>query len=136
MLVLAVDATALAQTAGVSAIAAGAALVAAASASRAVATAVPFIAGEARPGFGQWFADRTKPFEAVVAVASAVVVAGVASLIAQSVTPAFAGVAALAGGGLGAVIVGRLRGGLDGDACGAVIELALAAGLIAASVAA
>lgn len=136
VLVLAVDGAALAQVAGFSAVVAGAALVAAASASRAVATAVPFVAGQARPGFGQWFADRTRPFEAAFAIAASVLVAGVAGLITQSVTAAVAGVAALMGGGLAAVILGRLRGGLDGDACGAVIELALAAGLIAASVAA
>jgi adenosylcobinamide-GDP ribazoletransferase len=136
VLVLAVDATALAQSAAWSAVVAGAALLAAASTSRAIATAVPFVAGEARPGFGRWFADRTQPVEAVFAIATSVVVAGLASLVAQSLTPALAGVAALIGGGLAAVVLGRLRGGLDGDACGAVIELALAAGLIASSVAA
>lgn len=136
VLVLAVDAAALAETAGLSALVAGAALVAAVSASRAIVTAVPFLAGAARPGFGQWFADRTPPLEALLAIVTAVVVSASAGVIAQSVTPTVAGVAGLFGGGLAAIVIGRLRGGLDGDACGAVIELALAAGLIAASVAA
>jgi hypothetical protein len=50
--------------------------------------------------------------------------------------PAAGGVAALAGGVGAALIVGRLRDGLDGDACGSVVELSLAVGLIVASVAA
>jgi adenosylcobinamide-GDP ribazoletransferase len=135
VLVLAVDAAALADVAAGSSLVAAAALVGAVAASRAAATLVPFVAGNARPGFGQWFADRTTPVESAVASGAALVFAVIGAMLAQSIVPAVAGGAALAGGLLAAIVIGRLRGGLDGDACGAAIELALAAGLIAATVA-
>jgi cobalamin synthase len=47
--------------------------------------------------------------------------------------PAVAAGVALLAGTVAATILSRLRGGLDGDGCGAVIELSLAAGLLAAS---
>jgi cobalamin synthase len=125
---------------------AGAALVAVVAASRAAATVAPFVAGSVRPGFGRWFADRTSPLDAAAAVATALVVAvaaclavrivapaGVPAALGTPLAPAVAGIATLAAGGIAAAIVSRLRGGLDGDGCGAVIELALAAGLLAAS---
>jgi adenosylcobinamide-GDP ribazoletransferase len=135
-LVLAVDAAALAEIAAGSAAVAGAALVAAVSASRAAATVAPFVAGEARPGFGRWFSERTSPADAAAAIATSIALSAAAAALVGSAMPAIAGGATLVGGALAAVIIGRLRGGLDGDACGAVIELSLAAGLIAASVAA
>ena len=73
--------------------------------------------------------------DALIAVATSFVVAATASAAAGSVVPAVAGAVTLIAGGLSAGIVGRLRDGLDGDGCGSVIELALAAGLVAASVA-
>jgi len=145
VLVLALDAAALAILAGASRGAAAAALVAVVSASRAVATVAPFVAGSVRPGFGQWFAARTSPRDAAGAVVSAGAIAVAASLsfgiLVQTAGPVagamFAPVAAalvaLFAGTAAAVILGRLRGGLDGDGCGAIIELSLAAGLLAAS---
>jgi adenosylcobinamide-GDP ribazoletransferase len=145
VLVLAVDAAALAILAGASPGLAGATLVAVVATSRAVATVAPFVAATVRPGFGQWFAERTSPRDAVAAVASAVAIAVASSLsfgiLVQTAGPAAgaafapavaAGVALLAGT-VAATILSRLRGGLDGDGCGAVIELSLAAGLLAAS---
>jgi adenosylcobinamide-GDP ribazoletransferase len=147
VIVLGLDAAALAQAAGRSPGIAAAALVAVTAASRAAATVAPFAAGTVRPGFGRWFADRTSPREALIAVVSAMGVAVAAALVVRAIalfavapstvaalSPAIAGVIALAGGALAAAIVGRLRNGLDGDGCGAVIELSFAAGLLAASV--
>jgi adenosylcobinamide-GDP ribazoletransferase len=146
VLVLAIDAAALAMLADPSPGLAAATLVAVVAASRAIATVAPFVAGSVRPGFGRWFAERTSPRDAVVAVVSAVAIAVGAGLsfgiLAQTAgpvagatfaPPAAAGVALLAGTAA-AAILSRLRGGLDGDGCGAVIELSLAAGLLAASV--
>jgi adenosylcobinamide-GDP ribazoletransferase len=147
VLVLGLDAAALAQVAGRSTGIAAAALVAITSASRAAATVAPFAAGVVRPGFGRWFADRTTPRDAAFAVASAIGVAMVAAVFADltahvaassqarvALSPAIGCAVALVVGGVGAAIVGRLRDGLDGDGCGAIIELSLAAGLLAASV--
>jgi adenosylcobinamide-GDP ribazoletransferase len=147
VLVLGLDAAALAQAAGRSPVIAAAALVAIVAASRAAATVAPFAAGIVRPGFGRWFADRTTPRDAAVAVASAIGVAMVAAVFvdltahvaaasqARAVlSPAIGCAVALVAGGVAAAIVGRLRDGLDGDGCGAVIELSLAAGLLTASV--
>ena len=148
VLVLGVDAAALAQVAGRSPFVAAAALVAVVAASRAAATVAPFVAGSVRPGFGRWFAERTSRLDAAVAVGTALVVAAAVNVAVRIVTPvgapaspgptfapAAAGIVALVAGGIAAAIVSRLRGGLDGDGCGAVIELSVAAGLLAASVA-
>jgi len=146
VLVLGIDAAALAMLADPSPGLAAATLVAVVAASRAVATVAPFVAGSVRPGFGRWFAERTSPRDAVVAVVSAVAIAVAAGLsfaiLAQTAgpvaratfAPSAAAAVALLAGTAAAAILSRLRGGLDGDGCGAVIELSLAAGLLAASV--
>jgi adenosylcobinamide-GDP ribazoletransferase len=136
VLVLGLDAAALAETAGRSAGVAAASLVASVAASRAAATLAPFFSGEARPGFGRWFAERTTRVDALAAVVTAVVVGSATAAVTASFAPLVGGVAALVAGGCAAFALGRLRRGLDGDACGAVIELSLATGLVAASVAA
>ena len=147
VIVLGLDGAALAQAASRSPGIAAAALVAVVAASRAAATVAPFAAGIVRPGFGSWFGERTTPRDAFIAVASAIGVAAAGVLVVQlvaqvavassplaTVSPAIAAVATLVAGALAAAVVGRLRSGLDGDGCGAVIELSLAAGLLAASV--
>jgi adenosylcobinamide-GDP ribazoletransferase len=146
VLVLGLEAAALAEAAFRSPGTAAAAVVAAAAASRAAATLGPLVAGAPRPGFGQWFAERTSPRDAVIAVASAIGVAVAAALFVQAVaqvavappvaaalSPAIVGLVAIVFGAILAAILGRLRNGLDGDGCGAVIELSFAAGLLAAS---
>jgi cobalamin synthase len=70
----------------------------------------------------------------VVAAASALVVAVLAAVLVGTPVPAVAAAVALVAGVLVAVAVGRWRAGLDGDGCGSVIELSLAAALVAASV--
>jgi len=148
VLILGADAAALAQVAGRSPFIAAATLVAVVAASRAAATVAPFVAGSVRPGFGRWFAERTSRLDAAAAVGTALVVAAAANLAVRIVAPvrvpapvgatfgpAVACLVALVAGGIAAAIVSRLRGGLDGDGCGAVIELSVAAGLLAASVA-
>jgi len=147
VLVLGADAAALAQVAGRSPFIAAATLVAVVAASRAAATVAPFVAGSVRPGFGRWFAERTSRLDAAAAVGTALVVAGanlavrivapvgVPAPVGATFAPAVACLVALVACGIAAAIVSRLRGGLDGDGCGAVIELSVAAGLLAASVA-
>ena len=147
VLILGADAAALAQVAGRSPFIAAATLVAVVAASRAAATVAPFVAGSVRPGFGRWFAERTSRLDAAAAVGTALVVAGanlavrivapvrVPAPVGATFAPAVACLVALVAGGIAAAIVSRLRGGLDGDGCGAVIELSVAAGLLAASVA-
>jgi adenosylcobinamide-GDP ribazoletransferase len=133
VLVLAVDAAAIASVAEGSQLIAAGVVVAAASASRAAATVAPFLAGRpARQGFGRWFAERTRRRDAVVAVATALAVGLAASLAVGAVAPA---IASLGGGAVASVIVSRLRDGLDGDGCGSVVELSFAAGVLAASMA-
>jgi adenosylcobinamide-GDP ribazoletransferase len=133
VLVLALDAAALAALAGHTAAMAGGALVAAVAGSRAAATVAPFVSGSVRPGFGRWFAERTTPVDAALAILTAFVVGAAALALTGSVSSLVAGLGAVAAGAAVAAVLGRLRGGLDGDACGAVIELSLAAGLVAAS---
>jgi adenosylcobinamide-GDP ribazoletransferase len=136
VLTLATEAAALADVAAGSQLVAAGVLVAAAAGSRAAATLAPFAAGSPRPGFGQWFAERTTPVDAIVATTSAIAVAVLASLVIRGPAPGVAALVAMAAGVLVAAIVGRLRDGLDGDGCGTVVELSFAAGLLAASVAA
>jgi adenosylcobinamide-GDP ribazoletransferase len=130
VLVLALDVTALAGLSGWSMWVAAAALVAAVAASRAAATVAPFVAGEARPGFGRWFAERTTRTAAAVALLTAVAAAVALSVVVDSLAPLYAGLGTVVAGTVAALVIGRMRGGLDGDACGAVIELSLAAGLV------
>ena len=135
VLVLGLDAAALADVATGSALVAAAVIVAAVSASRAAATVAPFVSGRSpRPGFGAWFAERTTRLDAFAAVATSIVVAIAAGLVARAAAPAIAGATVLVAGVIASLALGRLRGGLDGDACGSVIELSLAAGLVAASI--
>ncbi len=129
------QAAALAELASRGGLLSAAAFVAAVTVSRAAAPVWTVAVGRrmAPPdGLGRWFADATSPGAAAVAIGSAAVV--VAALV--EMTGIAVGLAAVTGM-IGALIVGaivvRLRRQLDGDASGALIELTVAAVLLAAT---
>jgi cobalamin synthase len=94
------------------------------------------LVGRDRAGgrLGAWFASRLRPADALLAIGASAVVAGIAA-VATSRSIGFG----LVGGGAIGVVAGaaivRLRGRLDGDGFGALIELTFAA-VLAATVAA
>jgi adenosylcobinamide-GDP ribazoletransferase len=85
-------------------------------------------------GFGGWFAARVRPADAVVAVVIAWLVGVGAAILAGSVAVALGGCVGAAAGlaAAGAVVHGR--GQLDGDGLGAIVELTVAATLVAAAI--
>jgi hypothetical protein len=123
--------------------AAALALVTAASVGRAVGPVVAAVVARATrspdpgatpPGAGGWFVGAVSVRDAVAAVGTAVVIAGLSSL-AVGLPSVAAG--ALVGGVLGlaiALAVVRARRGLDGDGLGAAIELTTAAVLASTAV--
>lgn len=136
VLTLLLDAALVAELASAGGWIAAAALVTAAAASRSAAPTAGMLLGRARSGgrLGAWFTSRLRPADALLAVATSVAVAGIAvALAGPSVVVGLAGGSAL-GVAAGAAIV-RLRGQLDGDGFGALIELTFAAVLATALVA-
>lgn len=111
-------------------------LVAVASASRVAPILVTLSLGRLRPAattrLGGWFADRVTFADALVAIVSMALIALALGLIGGPVITIAAISTLLAGCVAGAIIV-ALRGGLDGDGMGALIELAVVSGLIAAA---
>jgi cobalamin synthase len=88
----------------------------------------------ASDGFGAWFAARIRPSVALGAAVIAGLIAAGVSLILGTVGIGIGGVIGAAVGiGIGVVIV-RWRGQLDGDALGAVVELTVAAVLVATAI--
>ena len=131
LLVLLLDAAVLTELASAGGWIAAAALVTAGAASRSAATIAGVLAGPTRSGgrLGAWFVSRLRPADAWLAVATTVVVAGLASALAGPVVAAgLIGGAALAAAA-GALIV-RLRRQLDGDGFGALVELSFTAVLV------
>jgi adenosylcobinamide-GDP ribazoletransferase len=132
---LGMDAAALAEIAGRDAVLAGCATVSAVVASRATAPIWAVVVGRARSprhGLAAWFSNATTLGEAVVAAISLLVVELV---LVEVVGPRVLVATAL---GLGAAaIVGasivRLRRQLDGDGHGAIIEVTVAAVLVASA---
>jgi len=136
VLVLLLDTALVAELASTGGWLAGGALVIAGAASRSAATVAGVVAGPARAGgrLGAWFVARLGPADAWLAIASTGVVAAGSALLAG---PAI--LAGLVGGSALALVIGavvvRLRGRLDGDGFGAVIELTFSAVLAATLVA-
>jgi len=114
------------------------ACIVAASGSRAIAPALPVIAGDRiRDGASAaWFAVHTPPTAASVALTTVAGVAVIAELIAASVALPVGLVAGIVIAWVAAELVIRLRGALDGDGIGAIIEITFAATLLATAVAA
>lgn len=113
-----------------------AALVTAVAASRSAATVAGVVVGPTRTGgqLGAWFASRLRPADALLAIGTSAALAAAATVASSwSVGLGLVGGAAI-GVAAGAVII-RLRGRLDGDGFGALIELTFAA-VLAATVAA
>ena len=137
ILVVAIEASALAAiaTAGGAASAAGALLIAAVtSRTVAVVTTASERTRAAPDGFGAWFAARVRPGVALGAAIIAGLIGAAVAVLLGTVGIAIGGVAGAAVGiGIGAVIV-RWRGQLDGDALGAVVELTVAAVLVATAI--
>jgi adenosylcobinamide-GDP ribazoletransferase len=134
---LGLDAAALAELAARGTLIGVAALIAAVTVSRAVAPAWAVVVGRRLRvpdgGLGSWFADRTSPVAAVVALVTAVVV----TLLLVEFTGPLVALAVGAGTVVGTLLAGwliALRGQLDGDGYGAIIETTLAAILLAAVV--
>jgi adenosylcobinamide-GDP ribazoletransferase len=114
---------------------AAATLVVAASASRwlPVVSVVLLRRQVANDGLGAWFSARVSGVDAVVGgvvVALAVVIAGAVAGWA-AVAAALIGVGA---GIVGAALIARARGRLDGDGLGAVVEIAMTAALVGLAV--
>lgn len=114
---------------------AGAALVVGAT----VARTLPVLAVQIAPGlvpadgFAGWFARGVGRFDGVVALVLGVAITMIVALAAGSVVVVVSGaVGAIAGCAI-AVLIVSLRGQLDGDGLGAIVELTLAAALTAAA---
>ena len=139
ILVLGIEVAALASlvTSGGLAVAA-AALVTAAVVGRTLPVVVVLLVGDRAEGngFGGWFAARVRPADAIVAVVLAVLVTAALALVATSPAVVIGG---LLGAGAGLVMAAAVVNGrrqLDGDGMGAIIELTVAATLVAAAFAA
>ena len=137
LLLVAADVVALVSLAPQGGIRGGLVLVAVASASRVVPILVTIGLGGLRPAptttLGAWFADRVTLTDAVVALVSVVIVTVALVPIGGLIVPIAVLATLIAGCAAGAIVV-ALRGGLDGDGMGALIELSVMAGLIAAAI--
>jgi adenosylcobinamide-GDP ribazoletransferase len=136
VVVLGIDAAALAELAAGGTWLAATALIAAVAVSRAAAPVWAVVVGRRlRPmeGLGSWFVDRTSPVAAGVAVATAIVV----TLLLVELSGPRVGLAVVAGTVGGTLVAGwlvGLRRQLDGDGYGAIIETTVAVILLAAVV--
>jgi adenosylcobinamide-GDP ribazoletransferase len=111
-------------------------LIAVASASRVapvlVTVAVSRVGRASSAAMGAWFADRVTLADAAVALGSTTLVAAALMLVGGIVVP-IAAIGALLGGAVAGAAVVALRGGLDGDGMGALVELSVVSGLIVAA---
>jgi adenosylcobinamide-GDP ribazoletransferase len=117
---------------------AGAALVVAATVARTLpVVAVQLAPGRVPPdGFSGWFARRVGQVDGVVAVLLAAALTAGVALAVGSVVVALGGAAGAIAGLVIAGAIVPLRGQLDGDGLGAIVELTFAAALIATALAA
>ena len=117
---------------------AGAALVVAATIARTLPVlAVQLAPGRVPPdGFAGWFARRVGPLDGIVALVLAASITAVVAFAAGSTVVALGGAAGAIAGLVIAGAIVSLRGQLDGDGLGAIVELTVAAALTAAALAA
>ena len=107
-----------------------------------VARTMPVLAVQLVPGrvpadgFAGWFARRVGPLDAVIALVLAVSVTVVVALAAGSTVIALGAVVGACVGLVVTAVIVSLRGQLDGDGLGAIVELTFAAALTAAALAA
>ncbi|HEY7971209.1 MAG TPA: adenosylcobinamide-GDP ribazoletransferase [Candidatus Limnocylindrales bacterium] len=125
----------IAEVAAADAVRASAVVVAAAALSRATAPVWAVAVGRHRRaagGLGTWFADEVTRGAAVVAlVTAAVIVLVLVEFAGPGV--ALASVAGLAAAAIAGLVLVRLRGQLDGDGYGAIIELTFASIVLSAA---
>lgn len=115
---------------------AGGALLVAVVASRTVAVLTSTIERSrvAPDGFGAWFVARVRPPAALGAAVIAALIGAAVSLVIGAIGIAIGGVVGVIVGLAIGVVVVRWRGQLDGDALGAVVELTVAAVLVATAI--
>ena len=134
ILVLGIEASALAALAtAAGGWLAGGAFVVAAVGGRTVAVAVVVMERSriAPDGFGAWFAARVQPRTAIAAALIATVIGAAVALATSSAAVAIGGVAGAAVGFVLARAIVARRRQLDGDSMGAIVELTVAAVLVA-----
>jgi adenosylcobinamide-GDP ribazoletransferase len=85
----------------------------------------------ARDGFGAWWAARVRPRTALVAGLIAVLIAAAVAIAASAAAVAIGGLAGAAVGIVLARVIVAWRDQLDGDGLGAIVELTVAAVLVA-----
>jgi adenosylcobinamide-GDP ribazoletransferase len=139
ILVLATEVAALASlVAAAGALTAGAALVVAAVVGRTLPVVAVVLAGSRAhgSGFGGWFAARVGRGDAVVAVLIAALVTAGLAVATGSHAIAIGGIVGAGIGTFAAAVIVAGRRQLDGDGMGAIIELTVAASLVAAAFAA
>jgi adenosylcobinamide-GDP ribazoletransferase len=104
-----------------------------------VARTMPVLAVQLAPGrvpddgFAGWFARRVGPLDGLVAVVLAAAVTVVVVLATGWTAVALGGIVGAIVGSVAAAVVVSLRGQLDGDGLGAIVELTFAAALTAAT---
>jgi adenosylcobinamide-GDP ribazoletransferase len=129
---LALDTALIAELGARGATVAAASVIVAAAVSRAVAAATPIVArGRVRTGSATWFVTRTSAVASPIALASAVLVAVVASALVRAPEVALGGFGGVVVAALAAEWLIRRRGALDGDGIGAIVEIAFASVLLA-----
>lgn len=136
VIVIGIDAAAVADLVGRSPLAGLAAIVVATTISRAAPPiAATMIADRwpSPPGLGSWFAALTSPLQAIVSVATAVVVVLVATMIAGSRLGAAALIGTIIASGVAVAIVATRRQ-LDGDGYGAIVEGAFGTIVVVAAI--
>jgi adenosylcobinamide-GDP ribazoletransferase len=113
------------------------ACVVATSGSRALAPAIAVLARERvrAGGSAAWFAAHASPSAASTALATAAAIALIAQFVSGSVAATVGLVIGLAFALVAAEWLIRRRGGLDGDAIGAIVEIAFTATLLATAAA-
>jgi len=137
ILVVAIEASALASVATIAgAVTAAGALLIAVVTGRTVAVVTTALerSHAAADGFGAWFAVRVRPGVALgTAIIAGLIGAAIAVLLGNVGLAVGGVIGAAVGIGIGGLIV-RWRGQLDGDALGAVVEVTVAAVLVAIAI--
>ena len=110
---------------------AAAALVVAGAASRAAtpiaARTLGWRRSEPRPGLGAWFVTRLRPGDVAAAIATTLAVTALAAIVTGDPTVPIGAAGGLVVASLVSSAIVSLRGGLDGDGYGAIVEIVFVA---------